>query len=92
MLIATNFALCTAITYLALCRVTRMSADTRAPIRWAVSFMAAGAVAAAVAPLVWGMQVHPAMLVMEAGHVAFLIACKRLWAGGIPASFRTCGD
>jgi len=92
MLALTNLALCSTIAYLALCRITRMNADTRRVIRYSVSLMAAGAVAAGIAPLVWGMIVHPSILIMEAGHAAFLIACKRLWVTGTPIQFKSCAD
>lgn len=84
MLALANLALCAAIVYLTISRITRTNLLTRASIRWSLAAMLTGATAMGIAPLVWGMDVHPAMLLMEGGHAAFLIACKRLWEYGTP--------
>lgn len=88
MLIAVNFVLCLILVLLSLFRVCSMTPDTRRTIVYANAFMGAGAFAAAIGPLVWKMPVHPALLLMEAGYVSFLLACQRVWNDGPPVEFR----
>lgn len=83
-MILANLLLGLCISWLAVCRATHMSPATRGDVRWSVAAMGASSFALAIAPLVWGMHVHPALLAFEAAQIAVLVAMSRLWRGGTP--------
>lgn len=88
MLIIANSVFCGLIVLLSLLRVCGMTKATRRSIVYGNAFMAGGAAAAFLGPFAWGMQVHPAVVFMEATHVYFLLVCQRLWENPLPLAFR----
>lgn len=84
LLLPLHLVLCAAIFWACLCRLQLTTGDTAREVRWSISLTLTGAVAAGIAPLVWGAGVSAGQVLLECGFALQLVAFRRIWRAGAP--------